>query len=162
MAAKRPRGDDVKPDPEPATAPAVSAAAVEPAALKRVKAELPAAGAPVKADSDAGEDDSGFAFASGRTTDRRGQKCPYLDTINRPLLDFDFEKLCSVSLSNHNVYGCLVCGKFFQGRGQHTHAYTHSVQAGHHVFINLDSGKVYCLPGVLKSPCNGLATRADA
>ena len=27
------------------------------------------------------------------------RKCPYLDTINRGVLDFDFEKLCSVSLS---------------------------------------------------------------
>ena len=27
------------------------------------------------------------------------------------VLDFDFEKFCSVSLSNLNVYACLVCGK---------------------------------------------------
>lgn len=33
----------------------------------------------------------------------------------RSVLDFDFEKLCSVSLSNINVYACLVCGKYFQG-----------------------------------------------
>ena len=43
-------------------------------------------------------------------------QCPYLDTINRHLLDFDFEKVCSQSLSTQNVYSCLVCGKFFQGR----------------------------------------------
>ena len=41
--------------------------------------------------------------------------CPYLDTINRHVLDFDFEKLCSISLSRINVYACLVCGKYFQG-----------------------------------------------
>jgi U4/U6.U5 tri-snRNP-associated protein 2 len=41
--------------------------------------------------------------------------CPYLDTIERKILDFDFEKLCSVSLVNMNVYACLVCGKYFQG-----------------------------------------------
>ena len=41
--------------------------------------------------------------------------CPYLDTINRTVLDFDFEKLCSVSLTRINVYACLVCGKYFQG-----------------------------------------------
>lgn len=41
--------------------------------------------------------------------------CPYLDTINRQVLDFDFEKLCSISLSRINVYACLVCGKYFQG-----------------------------------------------
>ncbi|CAM9119113.1 unnamed protein product, partial [Heterosigma akashiwo] len=74
------------------------------------------------------------------------RKCPYLDTINRNYLDFDFEKLCSVSLTNFNVYACLVCGKFFQGRGQNTHAYTHSVQASHHVWINLNTNKIYCLP----------------
>lgn len=41
-------------------------------------------------------------------------QCPYLDTINRHVLDFDFEKLCSVSLTRINVYACLVCGKYFQ------------------------------------------------
>ncbi|KAL6999078.1 hypothetical protein U1Q18_000245 [Sarracenia purpurea var. burkii] len=39
------------------------------------------------------------------------------------VLDFDFEKFCSVSLSNLNVY------------------------AWHHVYINLRTEKVYCLPG---------------
>lgn len=27
-----------------------------------------------------------------------------------------------------------------------SHAYTHSVQDSHHVFLNLDSKKFYCLP----------------
>ncbi|KAL3344773.1 hypothetical protein AABB24_023956 [Solanum stoloniferum] len=72
--------------------------------------------------------------------------CPYLDTVNRQVLDFDFEKFCSVSLTNLNVYACLVCGKYFQGRGPKSHAYTHSLEAGHHVFINLRTEKVYCLP----------------
>ena len=72
--------------------------------------------------------------------------CPYLDTIDRHVLDFDFEKVCSVTLSNQNVYGCLVCGKYFQGRGESTPAHTHSVQAGHYVFINLTTGRIYCLP----------------
>ena len=40
----------------------------------------------------------------------------FLDTVNRYMLDFDFEKLCSVSLSNLNVYACLVCGKYYQGK----------------------------------------------
>ncbi|KAH7922861.1 cysteine proteinase [Leucogyrophana mollusca] len=70
----------------------------------------------------------------------------YLDTINRALLDFDFEKLCSVSLSNINIYGCLVCGKYFQGRGRKSYAYAHSIHDDHHVFINLDTTKVYVLP----------------
>lgn len=74
------------------------------------------------------------------------RNCPYLDTINRNVLDFDFEKLCSVSLSRINVYACLVCGKYFQGRGTNTHAYTHSVQVSHHVFLNLQTLRFYCLP----------------
>ena len=36
--------------------------------------------------------------------------------INRHMLDFDFEKGCSVSLSNLNAYACLVGGKYFQGK----------------------------------------------
>ncbi|PRQ28292.1 putative Zinc finger, UBP-type, Zinc finger, RING/FYVE/PHD-type [Rosa chinensis] len=72
--------------------------------------------------------------------------CPYLDAVNRQVLDFDFEKFCSLSLSNLNVYACLVCGKYYQGRGRKSHAYTHSLEAGHHVYINLRTEKVYCLP----------------
>ncbi|KAG6851370.1 hypothetical protein H0H93_005768 [Arthromyces matolae] len=70
----------------------------------------------------------------------------YLDTINRAALDFDFEKVCSVSLSNVNIYGCLVCGKYFQGRGRKSYAYAHSIHEDHHVFINLETTKVYVLP----------------
>ncbi|KAH9004168.1 spindle pole body protein [Lactarius hatsudake] len=70
----------------------------------------------------------------------------YLDTVNRAALDFDFEKVCSVSLSNINVYGCLVCGKYFQGRGRNSYAYAHSIHDDHHVFINLGTTKVYVLP----------------
>ncbi|KAJ2021661.1 Ubiquitin carboxyl-terminal hydrolase 10 [Coemansia sp. S610] len=70
----------------------------------------------------------------------------YLDTVNRTSLDFDFEQLCSVSLSNNNVYACLVCGKYYQGRGKQTHAYFHSINEGHHVFINLRTLEVYVLP----------------
>jgi len=75
-----------------------------------------------------------------------GFRCPYLDTINRMVLDFDFEKACSVTGNNFNVYACLVCGKYFQGRGKHTQAYTHALQEGHHVYMNLGDGRVYCLP----------------
>ncbi|KAI9149291.1 putative U3 small nucleolar RNA-associated protein [Paramyrothecium foliicola] len=70
----------------------------------------------------------------------------YLDTIDRNVLDFDFEKLCSVSLSNINVYACLVCGKYFQGRGPKSHAYFHALDEDHHVYINLETQKVYVLP----------------
>jgi U4/U6.U5 tri-snRNP-associated protein 2 len=70
----------------------------------------------------------------------------YLDTIKRSVLDFDFEKLCSVSLSNINVYACLVCGKYYQGRGPKSHAYFHALEVGHHVYINMQTQKVYVLP----------------
>ncbi|KAI9502211.1 hypothetical protein BX070DRAFT_226936 [Coemansia spiralis] len=70
----------------------------------------------------------------------------YLDTVDRSSLDFDFEQVCSVSLSNNNVYACLVCGKYYQGRGKQTHAYFHSINDNHHVFINLQTLKVYILP----------------
>ncbi|KAJ4388749.1 Ubiquitin carboxyl-terminal hydrolase 10 [Gnomoniopsis smithogilvyi] len=70
----------------------------------------------------------------------------YLDTIDRNTLDFDFEKLCSISLSNINVYACLVCGKYFQGRGPKSHAYFHALEDGHHVFINMETQRVYVLP----------------
>ncbi|KAI0652335.1 cysteine proteinase [Trametes meyenii] len=70
----------------------------------------------------------------------------YLDTINRAVLDFDFEKVCSVSLTNINIYGCLVCGKYFQGRGRNSFAFAHAIHDDHHVFINLETTKVYVLP----------------
>lgn len=83
--------------------------------------------------------------------------CPWLGTICRERLDFDFEKCCSVSLSPDNVYGCLVCGRYFQGRGRNTPAYTHSLEAGHHLFISLESGRVFCLPDGYEVRDPGLA-----
>ena len=70
----------------------------------------------------------------------------YLDTIDRSVLDFDFEKLCSITLSNINVYACLVCGKYYQGRGPSSHAYFHALEVGHHVYVNMQTKKVYVLP----------------
>lgn len=40
---------------------------------------------------------------------------------------------------------CLVCAAV-SGRGLKSHAYTHSVQFTHHVFLNLHTLKFYCLP----------------
>lgn len=93
----------------------------------------------------AADDDDDYEAVQDPKVDR-SRSCPYLDTINRSVLDFDFEKLCSVSLSHINVYACLVCGKYFQGRGKLSHAYTHSVLDSHHVFLNLLTQKFYCLP----------------
>lgn len=73
--------------------------------------------------------------------------CPYLDTIQRSLLDFDQEPACSVTLqTGPHIYGCLVCGKFFRGRGPQTPAYTHSVEESHFVFVHCDKGTFHCLP----------------
>ncbi|ONH68784.1 putative mRNA-splicing protein ubp10 [Cyberlindnera fabianii] len=83
---------------------------------------------------------------SSQQTHQQALENLYLDTIDRKRLDFDFEKLCSVTLSNVNIYGCLTCGKYFQGRGKSSPAYFHSVNEDHHVFINFNTLKVYLLP----------------
>jgi len=41
---------------------------------------------------------------------------------------------------------CLSVCLWYVGRGFKSHAYTHSVQEGHHVFLNLETMKFYCLP----------------
>mmetsp|Transcript_23610 Transcript_23610/g.42677 ORF Transcript_23610/g.42677 Transcript_23610/m.42677 type:complete len:505 (-) Transcript_23610:43-1557(-) len=82
----------------------------------------------------------------GKTEVPQRMDCPYLGTINRHVLDFDFEKLCSVSLSGDNVYVDLVDGKYFQGRGKDTAAYRHALEKGHFVWMNVKDGKVYCIP----------------
>ncbi|KNE58658.1 hypothetical protein AMAG_04216 [Allomyces macrogynus ATCC 38327] len=92
------------------------------------------------------DDDEQPKTKKARTRDAVHDDDLYLDTINRNLLDFDFEKVCCVSLSNINVYACLVCGKYFQGRGKTSHAYMHSLDEDHHVFINLATLKFYILP----------------
>ncbi|KAF9245721.1 spindle pole body protein [Melanogaster broomeanus] len=96
----------------------------------------------------ASEDDLDYPYGLDTTASPNDRKASdlYLDTINRALLDFDFEKVCSISMSNINIYGCLVCGKYFQGRGRSSYAYAHSIHDDHHVFINLETTKVYVLP----------------
>ena len=73
-------------------------------------------------------------------------KIPYLSTINRTILDFDQEKVCCVSLKDNNIYSCLVCGKYFHGKGKTTPCYIHSLSEQHHLFINLETREIYCLP----------------
>lgn len=50
--------------------------------------------------------------------------------------------MCSKSLANINVYCCLVCGKYFQGRGRGSYAYRHAVGENHRVWLNLETEKV--------------------
>ena len=105
------------------------------------------AGVPEDEDDDASEDEDRDHVASLRQkAPTEGYSDLYLDTINRSVLDFDFEKLCSVSLSNINVYACLVCGKYYQGRGPKSYAYFHALDVGHHVYINMETKRVYVLP----------------
>ena len=56
------------------------------------------------------------------------------------------QQVCSVSNSHLNVYVCLVCGKYFQGRARGSPAYFHALEYNHHVFMKLDSGRVFCIP----------------
>lgn len=105
-------------------------------------AELEEAGAL----DDLDEEESAMAAPKRQTAPEEGYNDLYLDTINRKVLDFDFEKLCSVTLSNINVYACLVCGKYFQGRGPKSQAYFHALEEGHHVYVNMETKKVYVLP----------------
>ncbi|PNH11443.1 U4/U6.U5 tri-snRNP-associated protein 2 [Tetrabaena socialis] len=139
------------PAPVPA-AEAEAAAEAVPAADAEAEAEQappPGDGRDERADEGGGggeaavEDDDELFLprSSSRAAVKKGSECPYLDTISRQNLDFDFEKCCSVSLSPVNVYVCLVCGKYFQGRGLCTHAYTHSLESAHHMFMKLDNGK---------------------
>lgn len=82
----------------------------------------------------------------------------YLDSVSRANLDFDFERLCSKSLSNINVYACLVCGKYFQGRGKGSWAYRHAVGENHRVWLNLTTEKVSVLHCAREFVANTLCT----
>ena len=92
------------------------------------------------------DETSAFSVTSRQQAPTEGYSDLYLDTINRSVLDFDFEKLCSITLSNINVYACLVCGKYYQGRGPKSHAYFHALEVGHHVYVNMQTKRVYVLP----------------
>lgn len=52
------------------------------------------------------------------------------------------------SMSSHSIFDSLVmCVSCVSaGRGPNTHAYTHSVSDAHHVFLNLQTLRFYCLP----------------
>lgn len=95
---------------------------------------------------DSHEEESAYSATTRQTAPLAEYEDLYLDTIDRSVLDFDFEKLCSVTLSNINVYACLVCGKYYQGRGPKSHAYIHALDLGHHVFVNMQTKRVYVLP----------------
>ena len=141
--------------PVAAAEPKLPSPSPEPPAKKQKQAPHvdPAPSLPQESEScqegliDDSDDDDKLALASrNKPATVTGRSCPYLSSINRKLLDFDFEKACSVSLSKVNVYACLTCGKFFAGRGPSTHAYTHALQEEHNLFMRLDTGRTFCLP----------------
>ena len=101
---------------------------------------------PTGNDAEDGMERSAYTATSRQEAPVDGYTDLYLDTIDRSVLDFDFEKLCSVTLSNINVYACLVCGKYYQGRGPKSHAYFHALEVGHHVYVNMQTKRVYVLP----------------
>ncbi|GMM38375.1 mRNA splicing protein [Saccharomycopsis crataegensis] len=97
-------------------------------------------------DTDSEENNKNRLPATKKTTSLPSEVI-HFDSINKKLLDFDFEKVCSISLAIINVYCCLTCGRFFQGKSKNSFAYKHSVDnATHKLFINLQNGKVFCLP----------------
>ena len=80
------------------------------------------------------------------TTTTTTSNCPYLDTVRREVLDFDVPHICKTTLSDQNVYACLVCGQFFRGRGEKSPAFIHAVNESHFVYLKLDTRRAYCLP----------------
>lgn len=66
--------------------------------------------------------------------------------INREVLDFDFAKICLQTLSSTNVYACLVCGKYFEGRSPSSPAYKHAVSTNHQMYMSFATEKFYELP----------------
>ncbi|VDN00959.1 unnamed protein product, partial [Thelazia callipaeda] len=70
--------------------------------------------------------------------EKPSRQCPYLDTIDR--------YISSVTLKFWNTFHSFSSSKVFDGRGTSTHAYTHSLDTNHRVFLNLSTLKFYCLP----------------
>lgn len=81
-----------------------------------------------------------------RIEQRKRNTVVYLETIDRKVLDFDSEKVCSVSLSDSNIYGCLRCNRYFRGRSRGSECFAHSINEEHHVFISFNTFKFYILP----------------
>ncbi|ANZ75237.1 BA75_02234T0 [Komagataella pastoris] len=92
------------------------------------------------------DDDIGLHTNDSATNKLSQVRNIYFSTINRHKLDFDFEKKCQVTLSKSNVYCCLVCGKYLQGRAPTSQAYLHSLDVNHHLFISFSTLKTFALP----------------
>ncbi|KAF2176697.1 cysteine proteinase [Zopfia rhizophila CBS 207.26] len=156
-ASKRARVEDETQSPEPVNGATRNGHLMSPQPKDQDKidivgadeeehAELEESGAIPGAGWDEDEEESAMTAPKRQNAPEEGYTDLYLDTIDRKVLDFDFEKLCSVTLSNINVYACLVCGKYYQGRGPKSQAYFHALEEGHHVYVNMETKKVYVLP----------------
>lgn len=73
-------------------------------------------------------------------------ECPYINTIRKDVLDFDLFYQCAICLSEENIYCCLVCGRFLEGIGCESHAYTHALENEHYLFINTETQEIFCVP----------------
>lgn len=73
-------------------------------------------------------------------------KIPTIEQIDRSILNFDFEKKCQITFFENDVYCCLICNKYLQGKTPGTKAYNHSLEFNHNFFISLDTSKIYQLP----------------
>lgn len=76
---------------------------------------------------------------------RRRNELPSSE-IQRTHLNFDFDKVCTVTLSHLNVYCCLTCGKYLQGRERNSPVFLHSVDNSHHLFLSFQTLQIYTLP----------------
>lgn len=74
----------------------------------------------------------------------------YIESVNRHLLDFDLIFACGICLTVQNVYCCLVCGKYLEGLGTSSHAWLHSLESQHFIFINTKTCEIITLPECLK------------
>ena len=163
-SSKRARVEEIPEPPEKANGispvPAVAPSALNGNHFERdaedSEEEDPPGGAASVDQSQDQAEESAYSTSSRQAAPLEGYNDLYLDTIDRSVLDFDFEKLCSVTLSNINVYACLVCGKYYQGRGPKSHAYFHALEVGHHVYVNMQTKRVYVLPEGYEVKSKGL------
>ncbi|EDR24939.1 pre-mRNA-splicing factor SAD1, putative [Entamoeba dispar SAW760] len=72
--------------------------------------------------------------------------CPYVETVDRNLIDFDKEKVCCKTLKTNQIYCCMICGKYYQGRDVGSPAYVHSLEENHHIFLSLNTKQFFNLP----------------
>lgn len=77
------------------------------------------------------------------------------NAVNLKNLNFDRERICSVTLSSANLFMCLTCGEIFQGQSNNTPAFNHSVDFAsdgdesmlqHRIFIALHNFYIYQMP----------------